>query len=50
MTTFDRREEAFENRYIHDEELNFKAHARRNHALGLWAAALLGKHGQDAEE
>ena len=50
MTTFDRREEAFENRYAHDEELAFRAHARRNHKLGLWAAGHLGKHGQEAEE
>ncbi len=50
MTTFDRREEAFENRFAHDEELTFKAHARRNHRLGLWAASQLGKTGQDAEE
>jgi hypothetical protein len=50
VTTFDKREEAFENRFVHDEELEFKAHARRNHKLGLWAATQLGKVGQDAEE
>ncbi len=50
MTTFDRREEAFENRFAHDEELEFKAHARRNHKLGLWAAGLMGLLAQDAEE
>ena len=49
MTTFDEREQAFENRFAHDEELAFKAVTRRDHALGLWAATLLGKHGDDAE-
>ena len=39
MTTFDRREEAFEQQFAHDEELKFKATARRNKMLGLWAAA-----------
>ena len=50
MTTFDKREEAFENRFVHDEELEFKAHARRNRKLGLWAAQQLGLDGEDAEE
>ena len=50
MTTFDRREEAFENRFAHDEELAFKAQARRNRQLGLWAAQQLGKHGLEVEE
>lgn len=49
MTTFDKREEAFESKFAHDEELRFKALARRNKLLGLWAAALLGKSGADAE-
>ena len=48
MTTFDRREDAFENKFAHDAELQFKAYARRNKLLGLWAAALLGKSGDDA--
>jgi hypothetical protein len=48
MTTFDRREDAFENKFAHDAELQFKAYARRNKLLGLWAAALLGKVGDDA--
>ena len=43
MTTFDKREEGFEKKFAHDEELLFKAMARRNKLLGLWAAALLGK-------
>jgi hypothetical protein len=49
MTTFDKREEGFEKKFAHDEELRFKATARRNKLLGLWAAALLGKMGPDAE-
>ena len=49
MSTFDQREESFEKRYVHDEELRFKAMARRNKLLGLWAAELMGKSGADAE-
>lgn len=49
MTTFDKREQAFEQKFAHDEELRFKATARRNKLLGLWAADLLGKTGDDAE-
>ena len=49
MTTFDKREAGFENKFAHDEELRFKAMARRNKLLGLWAAGLLGKTGADAE-
>jgi len=48
-TTFDKREEGFEKEFAHDEELRFKALARRNKMLGLWAAGLLGKSGADAE-
>lgn len=48
--TFDKREEAFENRFAHDAELTFKAHARRNHQLGLWAARQLGKQDAEAED
>jgi hypothetical protein len=48
-TTFDKREEGFEKQFAHDEELRFKAYARRNKLLGLWAANLLGKTGADAE-
>lgn len=50
MTTFDDRENTYENKFAHDEELQFKATARRNKLLGLWAAGLLGKTGDDAEE
>ena len=49
MTTFDKREEGFEKQFAHDEELRFKAMARRNKMLGLWAAGVLGKGGADAE-
>ncbi len=48
MTTFDDRENAFENKFAHDAELQFKAEARRNKLAGLWAAGLLGKSGDDA--
>ncbi len=49
MTTFDDRENAFEAKFAHDEEMNFKANARRNKLLGLWAAELLGKSADDAD-
>jgi hypothetical protein len=49
MTTFDKREEAFEKKYVIDEELKFKAVTRRNKLLGLWAAEKLGKSGPDAD-
>ncbi|MEQ9693934.1 DUF1476 domain-containing protein [Shimia sp. SDUM112013] len=49
MTTFDDREHAFEAKFAHDEEMNFKADARANKLLGLWAAEMLGKTGDDAE-
>lgn len=42
MTTFDRREAAEENKFAHDAELEFKARARRNRMVGLWAAEKLG--------
>ncbi|MHA1538331.1 MAG: DUF1476 domain-containing protein [Alphaproteobacteria bacterium] len=45
MTTFDDREKGFEAKYKHDKEFNFKAGARRNKLLGLWAAELLGLEG-----
>jgi hypothetical protein len=49
MTTFDKREDAFEKKFAHDAELRFKAEARRNKLLGAWAAGLLGKRGADAD-
>lgn len=48
MTTFDDRERSFENKFAHDAEMQFKAEARRNKLLGLWAADLLGKTGDEA--
>ena len=49
VTTFDKREEGFEKQFAHDEELRFKAMARRNKMLGLWAADQLGKAGAASE-
>jgi hypothetical protein len=49
MTTFDKREEGFEKKFAHDEELKFKATARRNKLLGLWAAEKLGIAGPAAD-
>ena len=49
MSGFDDRENAFENTFAHDQELEFKAVARRNKLLGLWAAELMGLTGDDAE-
>ena len=48
MTTFDDRETAFESKFAHDADMQFRAEARRNKLLGLWAAGLLGKSGDDA--
>ena len=50
MASMKDRENAFENKYAHDAEMQFKAGARRNKLLGLWAADLLGKDGDDAIE
>ena len=49
MTTFDKREEGFEKQFAHDEELKFKATARRNKMLGLRVAEKLGLSGAEAE-
>ena len=49
MTTFDKREEGFEQKFVHDEEMLFKAHARRNRLVGLWAAEKLGLDGAAAD-
>lgn len=49
MTTFDEREKAFEDKYKHDQELQFKVEVRRNKLLGLWAAEHLGMTGADAQ-
>ncbi|MGJ8612072.1 MAG: DUF1476 domain-containing protein [Octadecabacter sp.] len=50
MSTFDNREAAFENKFAHDAEMQFKAEARRNKLVGLWAAELMGKDGDAAAE
>ena len=49
MSTFNEREEAFEKKYAHDADMQFKADARRNKLLGLWAAGLMGITGDDAD-
>ena len=49
MTTFQDRERAFEKKFERDQDLQFKATARKNKLLGLWAAGLMGKSGADAE-
>lgn len=48
MTNFDDRANAFENKYAHDADMMFRAEARRNKLVGLWAADLLGHSGDDA--
>jgi hypothetical protein len=50
MTTFDDRESGFEAKFAHDEEMQFRAQARANKLLGLWAAGLLGKAGDAATD
>jgi hypothetical protein len=49
MTTFKDREKAFEDKYKHDQELQFRVEVRRNKLLGLWVADLLGLTGADAD-
>lgn len=49
MSGLDKRQDGFEKKFAHDEELQFKAGARRNKLLGLWAAEKLGKSGADAD-
>jgi hypothetical protein len=49
MTTFNDRERAFENKFAHDAEMQFKAVARRNKRIGIWAAGLMGKSAAEAE-
>jgi hypothetical protein len=50
MTTFDKRQEGFEQKFAHDEQLRFKANARRNKMLGQWAAGKLGLSGTSADD
>ncbi len=49
MENFDKRKKAHEAKFARDHELAFKATARRNKLLGLWAAELMGKTGDDAD-
>ena len=49
MTTFEDREKGFERKFAHDEELKFKATARRNRLIGLWAADKMGLSGDEAQ-
>ena len=49
MSEFEKRKKGFEEKFAHDEEMRFKANARRNKLLGLWAAEKLGKSGTDAD-
>src|SRR5215813_8145547 len=49
MTNFEDREKGFERKFAHDEELKFKATARRNKLLGMWAAAEMGIAGDAAQ-
>ncbi len=49
MSGFDKREEGFESKFVHDEDLRFKAEARRNKLVGAWAAELMGLSGDEAE-
>ena len=49
MSSFDDRENAFENKFAHDADMQFKAEARRNKLLGLWAAEMMGKSGDEAD-
>jgi hypothetical protein len=50
MTTFDERERSYEAKFAHDEELRFKAKARRDKAFGAWAAGQLGLAGGEADD
>jgi len=50
MTTFDDREQGFEKKFALDQEQEFKAHARRNRALGQWAASLMGLEGAHVDD
>ena len=50
MSTFDERKKAFEKKFAHDSEIQFKVEARRNKLLGLWASDLLGKTEAEAND
>jgi hypothetical protein len=50
MTTFDDREQGYEAKFVHDQDVEFKTHARRNRLLGLWAGELMGLQKQHLED
>ena len=50
MTSFDDRERAFEKKFALDEELKFRATARRNRLLAQWAAEKLGLSGAEVDD
>jgi hypothetical protein len=50
MTTFDDREQGYESKFAHDQEMDFKALARRNRALGAWAGGLMGLEGAHLQD
>ena len=50
MSTFDERKKAFEKKFAHDSEIQFKVEARRNKMLRLWASDLLGKTEAEAND
>lgn len=50
MSSFDKREQGFESKFAHDENLEFKAAARRNKLLGLWLAGLMNKSQDEATD
>lgn len=50
MPSFEDRKKAFESKFAHDAAMQFKAESRRNRLLGLWAADLLGRTGEAANE
>jgi len=49
MSSFDERKNSFENKFAHDQQLQFRVMARRNKLLGLWAAELMGLKGEEAQ-
>lgn len=49
MSSFDDREKGFENKFVHEQNSEFRAQARRNKLLGLWAAGEMGLSGEDAD-
>ncbi len=50
MSSFDERKDAFENKFVHDQQIKFKIEAHRNKMLGAWAAGLLNLSGEKVED